>query len=95
MSRLSSNWFTSSIYMWIDIRSYKDSNGDGVGDIPGLISKLEYLKDLGIGAIMFPGHMPTDFAYGGTMVTGFYDVEPNLGTLEDFDHLITEAHKRG
>jgi len=94
MSRLSSNWFTSSVYMWIDIRSYKDSNGDGIGDISGLISKLEYLKDLGIGAVMFPGHMLTDFAYGGTMVTGFYDVEPKLGTLEDFDRLITEAHRR-
>jgi len=95
MPGIPSNWITASTYMWIDIRSYKDSNGDGIGDIQGLISKLDYLKDLGIGAIMFPGHQPTDFAYGGTMATKFCDVDPRLGTLEDFDKLIEEAHMRG
>jgi len=94
MSRLASNWITASTYIWIDIRSYKDSNGDGIGDVSGLVSNLDYLKDIGIGAIMFPAMQPTDFAYGGTMTTKFCNVDPCLGTLEDFDELVNEAHKR-
>jgi len=95
MSSLPQNWFTSSTCMWIDIRSFKDSDGDGIGDIQGVISKLDYLDELGIGVIMFPGHQPTDFAYAGTMVTKFCEVDPRFGTLKDFDELISEAHKRG
>lgn len=91
---LASNWITASTYMWIDIRSYKDFNGDGIGDIPGLVSNLDYLKDIGIGAIMFPAMQPTDFAYGGTMTTKFCDVDARLGTLKDFDELVNEAHMR-
>lgn len=94
---LPSNWMMSSTYLgFVDTRSYKDSNGNGIGDLLGLISKLDYLKEIGIGAILFAGSLqPTDFAYGGTMMTQFCDIDPRLGTLEDFDHLIKEAHKRG
>jgi glycosidase len=91
---LPSNWITSSTYMWIDIRSYQDSDGDGIGDIRGLISRLDYLAEIGTGAIMIPDHQPTDFAYGGTMQTDFCSVDPRLGTLNDFNELIRQAHER-
>jgi len=93
--KLGSDWITSSVYMWIDIRSYRDSNGDGIGDIQGLISKLDYLEEIGVRVILTTALHPTDFAYAGTMMTKFCDIDPRLGTLEDFDRLIVEAHRRG
>ena len=80
--------------MWLDIRSCQDSDGDGIGDVAGLISRLDHFRDAGIGAFLFPGLRPTDFAYGGTMVTADRDVEPRLGTLSDVERLIEEAHAR-
>lgn len=88
------NWPLSSIFCWLDIRSCQDSNGDGMGDIPGLVSRLDHFQEVGIGALLFPGLQPSDFAYAGTMMTGFCGVDPRFGTLQDFDRLIEEAHRR-
>ncbi len=92
---MAASWMTASSYLHIDIRSFFDANGNGYGDIPGLIAKLDYLPDLGVGVLRTAGVMPTDFAYGGTMVRDYFNVEPRLGTLADFDRLIAEAHRRG
>jgi alpha-glucosidase len=86
---------TAVSYQHVDVRSFFDANGDGWGDLPGLIAKLDYLQDLGVGALRLINVMPTDFAYGGTMITDYFSVESRLGTLTDFDRLIAEAHRRG
>jgi glycosidase len=92
---LPEDWPYTSVFMWVDIRSCQDSNGDGMGDLPGLISRLDHFQEVGVGALIFPGLQPSDFAYVGTMMTEFCDVDPHYGTLEDFDKLVEEAHKRG
>jgi glycosidase len=80
--------------MWMDIRGCQDTNGDGIGDLQGLISRLDHFQDAGIGAFIFAGLQPSDFSYVGTMMTEFCDVDPRYGTLADFDRLLKEAHKR-
>lgn len=74
----------------IFVRSYYDSDGDGIGDLRGVASKLDYLEDLGIKTIwLMPIHpSPT---YHGYDVTDYYGVHPDYGTLDDFDYLITQA----
>jgi alpha-glucosidase len=81
------------------LRSFADSNGDGIGDLPGLISRLDYLKgkpdSLGIDAIWISPFFPSpdrDFGYD---VADYAAVDPRYGTLADFDRLVTEAHRRG
>ena len=78
----------------IFVRSFCDSNGDGIGDLNGITSKLGYLQDLGIEAIwLTPVHpSPTYHKYD---VVDFYDIDPEYGTLDDFKNLLAEAHKRG
>ncbi|MBM3177065.1 MAG: alpha-amylase [Bacteroidetes bacterium] len=76
------------------VRSYADSNGDSIGDFRGLISKLDYLKDLGIGGIWLMPIMPSP-SYHKYDVTDYKAVDPQYGTTEDFVSLVNEAHKRG
>lgn len=91
---LDKDWYKKAVFMEIYIRGYKDSNGDGIGDIKGLINKLDYLKDLGIGGIwLMPIFTSTDKDHGYA-VENYRDIEEDYGTLEDFETLIKEAHKR-
>jgi alpha-amylase len=78
----------------IFVRSFCDSNGDGIGDINGIISKLDYLLDLGIEAIWLTPIHPSP-SYHKYDVVDFYEVDPEYGTLNDFKNLLTEAHQRG
>jgi len=66
-----------------------------MGDLAGLTRRLSHFQDVGIGALMLVGLQPSDFAYGGTMMTEFCAVDPRFGTLPDFDRLLHEAHARG
>lgn len=77
----------------IFVQSFFDSNQDGIGDIPGLISKLDYLEDLGIGAIWLMPISPSP-SYHKYDVTDYFEIHPDYGTLEDFKTLVTEAHRR-
>jgi alpha-amylase len=82
-------------FMEIFVRAYKDTNGDGIGDLKGVTQSLDYLKDLGIKGIWL---MPiTTNADGdhGYATTDFRDIDPAYGTLADFDELIAQAHQRG
>lgn len=93
-SSLPAGW-SQGAFMEIYVRGYKDSDGDGKGDIKGLISKLDYLKDLGIKGIWL---MPvTDSADKdhGYAVKNYRAIETDYGTMADFDLLLTEAHNRG
>ncbi len=87
-------WWNDSIFYEIFVRSFYDSNGDGIGDLNGLISKLDYLHDLGVSGLwLMPIHPAR--SYHGYDVTNYYAINPDYGTLDDFKRLLTEAHQRG
>jgi len=88
-------WYMTAIFYEVHIRAYCDSNGDGKGDIPGLISKLDYIKDLGIDCIWILPMYPSPLKDDGYDIAGYYDIHPDYGTLDDFKTLVAEAHKRG
>ena len=93
-SALPAGW-THGAFLEIYVRGYMDSDGDGKGDLKGLISKLDYLKDLGIRGIwLMPVTDSADHDHGYA-VKNFRAVETDYGSMADFDSLITEAHKRG
>jgi glycosidase len=83
------------VFMEIFVRAYQDSDGDGIGDLRGLISRLDYLQDLGIRGIwLMPVTRSADRDHGYA-TTDFRDIEPDYGTLADFDELLRQAHARG
>lgn len=84
----------SNAYYEIFVRSFADSNGDGIGDLNGVTSKLDYLDSLGVDGIWLMPIMPSP-SYHGYDVTDYYGVNPDYGTLDDFDRLVAEAHKKG
>jgi alpha-glucosidase len=88
-------WWQRAVIYEIWVRSFFDTDGDGVGDLPGLISKLDYVRTLGAQAIWLSPIFPSPWADAGYDVSNFCDVHPQLGTLEDFDRLVEEAHRRG
>lgn len=75
--------------------SFCDGNGDGTGDLQGIISKLDHVKDMGFNAIWLNPFYVSPFLDGGYDVKDFFDVDPRFGTLEDFDELIRQAHEKG
>lgn len=75
--------------------SFFDSNGDGIGDLKGIESHLEHVKNLGANAIWLNPFYVSPFKDGGYDVEDFYNVDPRFGTLEDFDHLLNRAHELG
>lgn len=82
------------VWYEIFVRSFQDSNGDGIGDLLGVVERLDYLAELGVDGIwLMPIHPSA--SYHGYDVRDYYDVDPAYGTLDDFDLLIREAHDRG
>ncbi|HEY8881520.1 MAG TPA: alpha-amylase family glycosyl hydrolase [Roseateles sp.] len=93
-STLPANW-QHGVFMEIFVRGYQDSDGDGVGDLKGLTKRLDYLKKLGISGLwLMPITASSDHDHGYA-TTDFRAIEPQYGTLADFDELVREAHKRG
>ena len=84
----------SGVWYEIFVRSFYDTNGDGIGDLNGVTAKLDYLKSLGISGIWLMPINPSP-SYHGYDVTDYYGINPHYGTMQDFRHLLTEAHKRG
>ena len=87
-------WWHDKVAYQIYPKSFYDSNGDGIGDIPGIISKLDYLKDLGIDLIWLSPCYCSPLADEGYDISDYYDIDPRFGTLGDMEQLITEAKKR-
>jgi alpha-glucosidase len=88
-------WWRDGVIYQVYLRSFADGNGDGLGDLPGLISHLDYLADLGVDAIWLSPIQPSpdkDFGYD---VSDYCQVDPRYGSLADFDRLVAEAHQRG
>ena len=86
------DWWRQAVVYQIYPRSFADSNGDGVGDLPGIISRVPYLVELGIDAVWLSPFYPSALADGGYDVDDYRNVDPRLGTLADFDHLVEALH---
>jgi alpha-glucosidase len=88
-------WWRDGVIYQIYPRSFADSNGDGLGDLPGILSYLDYLSDLGVDAIwLSPIHPSPDKDFGYD-ISDHCAIDPRFGTLSDFDRLISECHARG
>ena len=88
-------WWRSAVIYQIYIRSFADGDGDGIGDLAGIRSRLPYLRDLGVDAVWITPFYPSPMADGGYDVADYRDIEPLFGTLADADALLAEAHDRG
>ncbi|MEW1963039.1 glycoside hydrolase family 13 protein [Microbacterium sp. NPDC077644] len=90
-----SEWWRSAVIYQIYPRSFADASGDGIGDLPGITSRLDSLKDLGIDAIWLSPFMTSPQKDAGYDVADYRDVDPIFGTLADFDEMLAQAHARG
>lgn len=87
-------WVDGAVVYQIYPRSFKDGNGDGIGDLPGVIEKLDHLQDLGVNAIWLSPFYPSPMADFGYDISDYCDVDPLFGTLADFKRLLEEASAR-
>src|SRR5215208_5873323 len=88
-------WWQTGVVYQIYPRSFQDTNRDGVGDLRGICSRLSYLRDLGVDAIWLSPIYPSPMADFGYDVSDYCAVDPQFGTLTDFDELISQAHAFG
>jgi alpha-glucosidase len=89
------SWWQTAVFYQIYPRSFADNNGDGIGDIPGIINKLAYLQDLGIDAIWLSPHYPSPLFDCGYDIADYTAVAPEYGTLSDFKAMLAAAHQHG
>ena len=94
-SIMEKEWYKEMSVYQIWPRSFCDGNGDGIGDLKGVISKLDYIKSLGVDAIWFSPLYPSPNADYGYDIADYKDISPDYGTLDEFKTLLDEAHKRG
>ena len=87
-------WWQDTVAYQIYPKSFYDTNGDGIGDLPGIIEKLDYLKDLGVDIIWLSPCYRSPLADQGYDISDYYDIDPRFGTMDDMDRLIAEAKKR-
>jgi maltose alpha-D-glucosyltransferase/alpha-amylase len=95
MRETESRWYQDAIFYQVYVRGFFDGNGDGFGDLRGLVQKLDYLKDLGIDCIWLMPIYASPLKDDGYDIADFYRVHPTLGTVEDFEALTAAAHERG
>lgn len=88
-------WLENAVIYQVYPSSYKDSDGNGIGDIPGVLSKIDYIESLGVGVIWFNPLFVSGWIDGGYDVKDYYKVDPRFGTNSDLVKLINECHKRG
>ncbi len=92
---LDKDWWRQAVIYQIYPRSFKDSNGDGIGDLKGITSKIDYLSSLNIDAVWLSPFYPSALADGGYDVDDYRDVDPKLGSLADFDEMLSKLHEVG
>lgn len=95
MAETKKDWYKELVVYQIWPRSFCDSNGDGIGDLQGVYSKLDYLQSLGVNAIWFSPVYPTPNADYGYDIADYRNINPEYGTLEDFKMVLDGAHERG
>ncbi len=88
-------WWKEAVFYQIYPRSFVDGNGDGIGDLPGIISKLDYLKELGIDAIWLSPIYDSPNDDNGYDIRDYHKIMQEFGTMDDFDRLLNEVHQRG
>jgi alpha-glucosidase len=88
-------WWRQAVVYQVYPRSFADANGDGIGDIRGVTSRVPYLKELGVDAVWLSPFYPSALADGGYDVADYRDVDPRLGTLDDFDEMLEALHGEG
>src|SRR3984893_18638746 len=88
-------WWKHALIYEIYPRSFQDSNGDGIGDLNGITQRLDYLRSLGVDAIWIAPMYPSPQVDFGYDISDYESVDPQYGTLADFDRLLAEARKRG
>ncbi|WP_232830483.1 maltose alpha-D-glucosyltransferase [Oceanicella sp. SM1341] len=89
------HWYKDALIYQLHVKSFMDSNNDGIGDFPGLISKLDYIADLGVTAIWLLPFYPSPRRDDGYDISDYRDVSPDYGTMEDFRAFVAAAHERG
>lgn len=89
------DWWRDAVVYQVYPRSFADSDGDGMGDIPGLIGRLDYLADLGVDAVWISPFYSSPLHDGGYDVANYRSIDSRLGSLTDVDDLIAQAHARG
>lgn len=94
MQNKNKNWWRDAVFYQIYPLSFQDSDGDGIGDIPGIIARLDYLQDLGIGAIWLSPVQRSPMIDNGYDISDYESIDPLFGSLSDFERLIIEAHER-
>eukprot|EP01034_Spumella_vulgaris_P038667 gene38667-47759_t len=92
---LSPNWWREAIIYQVYPRSFNDSNGDGVGDLPGITARLDYIAQLGVDIVWISPFFKSPMKDFGYDISDYCDVDPLFGTLADFDALIAKAHSLG
>ncbi|MGZ9234510.1 MAG: alpha-amylase family glycosyl hydrolase, partial [Anaerolineales bacterium] len=87
-------WYKDAVFYEVAVRAFKDSNGDGHGDLTGLTEKLDYLCELGVDCIWLMPIYPSPLNDDGYDIADYYNIAETFGTLDDLKALIDEAHKR-
>ena len=95
MEKREANWWKEAVLYQIYPKSFKDSNGDGIGDLKGIVEKLPYLETLGIDGIWLSPVYRSPQDDNGYDISDYQDIDPIFGTMDDMDELIAEAGKRG
>jgi alpha-glucosidase len=88
-------WWHDAVVYQVYVRSFADSNGDGVGDLEGIRAKLPYLSELGVDAVWITPFYPSPMHDHGYDVANYCDIDPLFGALDDFDKLLVDAHALG
>jgi maltose alpha-D-glucosyltransferase / alpha-amylase len=88
-------WYKDAIIYELHVRAFMDSNADGIGDFPGLLSKLDYLQDLGVTCLWILPFFPSPLRDDGYDIANYVDVNPSYGILNDFKQVLDAAHQRG
>jgi alpha-glucosidase len=89
------DWWRQAVVYQIYPRSYADNNGDGIGDLKGITSRVPYLKELGVDAVWLSPFYPSELADGGYDVADYRNIDPRIGTLEEFDEMLEALHAVG
>src|SRR5690606_42138907 len=95
MTYTSDLWWKNAVVYCLDVETFKDGNGDGIGDFRVLTQRIDYLAGLGVTCLWLMPFYPTANQDDGYDITDFYSVDPRLGTLGDFVEFLRTAHDRG
>jgi maltose alpha-D-glucosyltransferase/alpha-amylase len=88
-------WYKDAVFYQLHVKSFADSNADGIGDFPGLTSKLDHLASLGVDCLWLQPMYPSPFKDDGYDISDYTNIHPSYGTLQDFEDFLTQAHARG